>query len=545
MKTLIVDDEKPVRTAIRLIVDWERYGIDRIDEATNGLEAISIIEQEKPELVIMDMNMPLKNGIGLMEWLHEHRPETKFIVISGHNDFEFMRNTVWYSGIDYILKPVDEALVNAAVEKAVATWKEEQQERLAQLNSQAHVHEYLPVYAEKLLTSLIEDASSQNQVTRRLRDIHILPENLESLRLALLQIDRTDESLYRRFGHDWELLVFALLNICNEFLQMKQLGVAFRHRGKPNIIVLIVWRNPQTMPTLLAEINNGILGTLGRQMHFGLSPLISSITALPDAYEASDNALRSRNLLVLNSYIHSPSAAADSSMTARDTVRFDAYEARWKTALLSGQSQLIKDAVERWVTDIQKDGHLAPKNLEQWNRDIERFQTRLAYDTVGSAAGEIIASLKAKNSTEVPPDPDRNLLVMQDWQKYWEQMLLSLSEALQSIKLSGQDLLHDITAYLESNYQQNLSLFDIANRFYVSREYVSRKFKQKYGINMSEYLNRIRIDNAKLLLRNPQLKMAAIAELTGYKNEKYFSSVFKKQEGLSPNEYRKANPTEN
>lgn len=545
MKTLIVDDEKPVRTAIRLIVDWERYGIDRIDEATNGLEAISIIEQEKPELVIMDMNMPLKNGIGLMEWLHEHRPETKFIVISGHNDFEFMRNTVWYSGIDYILKPVDEALVNAAVEKAVATWKEEQQERLAQLNSQAHVHEYLPVYAEKLLTSLIEDASSQNQVIRRLRDIHILPENLESLRLALLQIDRTDESLYRRFGHDWELLVFALLNICNEFLQMKQLGVAFRHRGKPNIIVLIVWRNPQTMPTLLAEINNGILGTLGRQMHFGLSPLISSITALPDAYEASDNALRSRNLLVLNSYIHSPSAAADSSMTARDTVRFDAYEARWKTALLSGQSQLIKDAVERWVTDIQKDGHLAPKDLEQWNRDIERFQTRLAYDTVGSAAGEIIASLKAKNSTEVPPDPDRNLLVMQDWQKYWEQMLLRLSEALQSIKLSGQDLLHDITAYLESNYQQNLSLFDIANRFYVSREYVSRKFKQKYGINMSEYLNRIRIDNAKLLLRNPQLKMAAIAELTGYKNEKYFSSVFKKQEGLSPNEYRKANLTEN
>jgi two-component system response regulator YesN len=89
-----------------------------------------------------------------------------------------------------------------------------------------------------------------------------------------------------------------------------------------------------------------------------------------------------------------------------------------------------------------------------------------------------------------------------------------------------------------------VSLYDIANRFHVSREYISRKFKQKHGINIPEHLNRIRISKAKILLQNRGLKMAAISEMVGFKNEKYFSLVFKKQEGISPKEFRKLHEKE-
>lgn len=117
MKALIVDDESRVRKAIRLLVHWEEHGITDIQEADNGLKAIELIQQHRPNLVLLDMLMPLTNGLELMEWIHNHYPDTKFIVISGHDDFEFVRNTILYSGTDYILKPVDETAINAAVGK--------------------------------------------------------------------------------------------------------------------------------------------------------------------------------------------------------------------------------------------------------------------------------------------------------------------------------------------------------------------------------------------------------------------------------------------
>ncbi|WP_436756517.1 helix-turn-helix transcriptional regulator, partial [Streptomyces sp. URMC 124] len=79
-----------------------------------------------------------------------------------------------------------------------------------------------------------------------------------------------------------------------------------------------------------------------------------------------------------------------------------------------------------------------------------------------------------------------------------------------------------ITDYIEQHYQNEVSLYEIASRFHVSREYISRKFKQQHQVNIPEYINRLRISKAKILLQNPALKMAAIAEMVGFKNEKYF-----------------------
>ncbi|MNJ44989.1 HTH-type transcriptional regulator YesS [compost metagenome] len=96
----------------------------------------------------------------------------------------------------------------------------------------------------------------------------------------------------------------------------------------------------------------------------------------------------------------------------------------------------------------------------------------------------------------------------------------------------------DIVGYIEQHYAEEVTLQDIASRFYVSREYVSRKFKQDFGINFSDFLAHYRIDKSKQLMHNPHLTITQIAELVGFNDVKYFSKVFKKQEGLSPKMYR-------
>ncbi len=95
-----------------------------------------------------------------------------------------------------------------------------------------------------------------------------------------------------------------------------------------------------------------------------------------------------------------------------------------------------------------------------------------------------------------------------------------------------------IEEYVRSNYQQDIKLHEIADRFFLSREYISRKFKQEYHETITDYVTKIRIEKAKELLGNPFLKIYEIAETVGYQNDKYFIKVFKKREGQTPKEYR-------
>lgn len=536
MKALIVDDESRVRKAIRLLVHWEEHGITDIQEASNGLEAMELIDSEHPSIVLMDMLMPLKSGIDLMEWIHTHAPETKFLVISGHDDFEFVRNTVWYNGVDYILKPIEEDIVNAAVAKAVTTWKSEEQERRIASQQKVQVNEYRPVYAEKLFTSLIEDSSSHQQVVRRLKEEHAIPDGLQTIRLAVLQIDTTDKDLYGRFGNHVDLLLFAMLNICNELLSRNRTGTAFRHLGYQNIIILLIWDTRELLVTLLSEINQGIYSIVERYMHFGISPTGQFPADLPELYSAGLHSIRNRDLLRLNHFIHESNQV---NIEACQPVLFREVEDKWKLAILSAQPKLIEEAVAQWIALVRKQGIITPEQLERWNRDIERFQIRIIHEYAGPATNKLLSQLHEQQELIQQPNPDKYILSLSEWQQYWQEALNRLAQDLLSLKLSGQDLIHDITMYIEQNYKEDISLYDIADRFHVSREYVSRKFKQKHQINIPEYVNRLRISKAKPLLQNPNLKIAMIAEMVGFKNEKYFSLIFKKQEGLSPKEFRK------
>ncbi|MNE79958.1 HTH-type transcriptional regulator YesS [compost metagenome] len=98
----------------------------------------------------------------------------------------------------------------------------------------------------------------------------------------------------------------------------------------------------------------------------------------------------------------------------------------------------------------------------------------------------------------------------------------------------------DIIKYIDYHYQNEISLQDVASHFFVSREYISRKFKQEFGINFSDYLGQYRIDKAKTLMLNQNLKIVQISEMVGFHDVKYFSKVFKKQEGVSPKVYRQS-----
>lgn len=118
-KVLIVDDESPVREAVRLLGEWERFGVTHVFEASDGNEAKALILQERPDVVFSDLQMPHCNGIELMEWVHESTEQTKLVVLTGYDEYSYMRRAIQLGSFDYLLKPIDPDMLNDTLHRAL------------------------------------------------------------------------------------------------------------------------------------------------------------------------------------------------------------------------------------------------------------------------------------------------------------------------------------------------------------------------------------------------------------------------------------------
>lgn len=548
MKALIVDDEARVRKAVRLLVDWEAHQIDEILEAGNGNEAIEIIRQAKPALVIMDMMMESGNGIELMTWVNEFAGNTKFIVVSGHNDFEFVRQTVRHGGIDYILKPIEAEAINVAVAKAVAAWRSEEDDRSERQKQSIQLNEFKPIYGEKLLSALIDDPINSDLSLRRLCSDGIIPENIHSARLILVQTDAGNNPLIKRFGGDTELMNYAIVNICNEFLHSPHKGVAFRYWGGPPEIAIILWDIQTSVVELIGRINHGIYSTLQVRMHFGISSIGNLPKQLPYQRAEVAEALQRRNLLIHEDYCHFSSSSEefrDRKEIAKAEVRgnvsttnFADVKEDWKMAVISGSPEILSTAAQHWVDELSRGGVVTPEILNSWKNDALLFRSQLVREMLGPEAEGALAELEQADQLHPAPYTNGYSFSLFAWRDWSYTLMQELAEVIALKQAKERNPMHDIVKYIELNYASDLSLQEVAGKFFVSREYISRRFKQEYGINFSDFVVNIRIDKAKLLLQNPRLKLTQISEMVGFHDVKYFSKVFKKQVGSSPKDYR-------
>lgn len=535
MKVVIVDDEKHVRDAIRLLVDWETFGISQVVEAEDGESAVRIIQEEQPDLVFTDMMMPGMGGPGLLEWIHAHSPRTKTVVISGHDDFDLVRTAVKFGGSDYILKPIDPGELQEAVRKAADSRRREENHFLEQQRRNMEVNQIKPVYWDRMLSNLLEDPSCFDKIKGGLgRELGYTADCAEC-RAAVLSLEAAPPEIIGKFGSDMDLLYFTLSNICNEYLSGSKSGYAFRPSDGLGYIVLLFWRNLQTADVQVQRVHEGIAKTLKCRLDFGLSFAKAFPQGLGAAYQEAVSALRTRNLLKRSSWLHLPAAEP----AARKPLPFGDYEERFRLAVRSSQEDQLEAAVESWFRDIRALTFVSSEQLELWKQEFHIFRSRFLKELPGldGAEAELLGGVALQ-----PGRGEDGTLLLASWRQLLLQALTELSHLYRKHLHEDKHVIFEIAKYVEAHYREDITLQDIADRFFLSREYISRKFKQEFKENLSDYIGRIRIEKAKLLLLNPDCRIAQVAGQVGYQDEKYFSKVFKKLTGLTPGEYRK-NPT--
>ena len=118
-KLLIVDDEKQAREGIKRLLSWEDYGIIICGEATNGQEALKIMEEQNPDILLLDIQMPVMSGLELAKRIHDSNLDCKFIVLSGYDDFELVRKAMKYGAVDYLLKPSGKEEIIRTIEELI------------------------------------------------------------------------------------------------------------------------------------------------------------------------------------------------------------------------------------------------------------------------------------------------------------------------------------------------------------------------------------------------------------------------------------------
>lgn len=194
-KVLIVDDESPVREAVKLLGEWDRLGVTKVIEAQDGEEAKRIIAKERPALIISDLQMPRCNGIELMEWVHKEAEATKLIVLTGYDEYSYMRRAIQLGSFDYLLKPIDPDVLNETLARALADVIPDEDDPILQIGAFIERH-----YAEELSLQGMSERFylSREYISRRFKQQYGVNLSEYLLSIRMLEAKRLLETSRQR-----------------------------------------------------------------------------------------------------------------------------------------------------------------------------------------------------------------------------------------------------------------------------------------------------------------------------------------------------------
>ncbi|MGG1676128.1 response regulator [Neobacillus sp. NRS-1170] len=521
MKVLIVDDEKHVRDGIKLLGEWEQNGINDIYEAGNGEEAIQLIQTIKPEIIFSDMKMPKMDGTQLLEWIKDNQPNSKTIVVTGYDDYHYMRKAIHFGSLDYLLKPIDPEILNQTLEKAVKEWKKEEADRQRKESSTQLINEMKPVYRDRKLTQLLNSESMKENLYEEF-GFH-LSQNY------LVALARINGKTIEVFQGDRDLAYFTILNVINEILKENECGIGFRYLSNKGEIVIIFWNKFDLIDELLGRIYKSVRNAMDISCPIAIGKPVNKSFKLIDSYQHAKQVLLNSNIL------NKTTRVFQQNILQSDALRnLMAYSSNIELAVQAGEIEAFDDVINQIVNDFTENGYLSLNQLLHFENEYLVISRKWfkSYNLTLKVTENI------EKRVDLFFDQNGTFQLEKFIERKRREISLFLKKVKRSTKEKQSNIIYDIEKYLQANFDRDVKLQEISEHFYISREYISRKFKQEFNVNITDYIVKIRMERAKSLLKNSQLKIYEIANMIGYQDDKYFRKVFKKVVGVTPNEYR-------
>ncbi|HEY2493510.1 MAG TPA: response regulator [Paenibacillus sp.] len=546
-KLILVDDEADVREGLIEEIPWEKHGFQVVDKAENGREAIDLIDKYLPDVVVTDIHMPFMNGLELSNWIKDKYPNTKIIILTGYDEFEYAQKAIKLQIDEYVLKPFSARELIDILLKVKNQLDEETEDKENLQNLMQHYRKSLPVLRELFLSSLISRHVSSAEIREKCLSYEM---NLKAA-AYMVSVIRVD---YRHLEYeqcsettathgslegteDRQLQLFAVLNIAEEIGQRYQWGKVFLYQD--DVVFLSMLPDSQFEPSsqrtfeILEEIRQSVKKYLKLTVTIGVGSLTHSLEGLHQDYLEAIQALDYRLMLGNNRVIWIDDVESRQGEDRQDPLHYDEIKQQMVVRSIKlGTAQEVSDTVGSLFECLE---------LEQLTMKDYHVYVLEILTSIMKVAKEFNVELEQLfGSNELPFAEIYKFNNVNEVKMWITAVCVKLTNTISLGRQSSYNqLVESAKEYILIHYHESdISINKVCNYLHISTGYFSSIFKKEVKMTFVNFLMHHRMEAAKALLRSSDMKAFEIAEKVGFADPNYFSFCFRKKFGISPKEYR-------
>lgn len=533
IKVLIVDDEMLIRVGIKSCINREPNDYEVIGLAEDGIEALDIIEKMRPEIVLTDIKMPNMDGLELIERVKKQYPSTRIIVLSCYNEIDFIKKAMKLGADDYILKlsmqPEDLLNVLNSAKDALIS---EEEEKLQSSNNKLEIKLNKEFMKEDLYKKALDNSISVSRLVEELKNTgSFLSFPVKKTCLVCVSIDDYLNASMKSRLNDKYLLKFSVTNIIQEILAAYYTGdIIAIEKGKFLLIIDLGedTNYQETLKELCVKVNSALESYFNISVSFGISEISEDFKALNSMYTEAKEAIEHRFYY------------------GRGNILFyeKGQEFTDKIILLNLQDEKLligcldnldeegaKNIVYEFFNNFGISKEYQPSRVRM--AAVEIFNSFIRVAKKYEVESEFADSISDLGSN--PVDMFNNAETITDIQNCLGDIIGRLTECLLSKRLGAErpEILK-LKRFISERIYDEITLEKAAKMTNMSKSYLSSIFKKETGESFTDYVNRLKMEEAKVLIQKHNLKNYEAAEKLGFVDESYFSKLFKKYNGISP-----------
>ncbi|MBU9736792.1 response regulator transcription factor [Diplocloster agilis] len=514
MKALIVDDEKMIRIGIQKVIRWEEIGIEQVFTAASGKEAYEIVEEEKPEIMVTDINMAEMSGLDLIELVKSIVPEMRIIVLTGYDRFEYARQCLRLSVQEFLLKPIDEEVLTQTLKKQVQ-YLEELKEAEGETNvsrARAAAKQY---ELEKKLSDYLHGKITGQEIFTEEFYREYPYDSGQSMQAVIIR----PPQFVHHLQEEEEYISQSIRNICIGFIDAQGKGITLAdHDGRTVILYFVQNGAPEALKDIkkLTEI-------LKDEYNVTLKAVMGSVV---NGFRNITVSYNDACLLLEKNKNDFHEIVQNRNLQKRDKL-FKEVFSEMKAAMCAnvGNADCVMKIYERFK-----------QALESYSVPGEDV-SMCCYELASSVYFVYLSDSKSSADDRLPSF--MKILMNAGREEACEMTEIFLQNLLQGDEeKEAHQVVTKAKRYIKEHLAEEISVSSLASALYLTPNYFSRLFKRVTGEGCNEYIVQERIEKAKLLLKTTNLRTNRIAAMIGYRDTNYFSLAFKKKTGMSPTKFR-------
>ncbi|MDF2960715.1 MAG: DNA-binding response regulator [Paenibacillus sp.] len=517
---VIIDDDPNLLEGMRYSIPWDDLQVEWIGEAIDGRQGLKIVRERQPDIVMTDINMPVMNGLEMIEALRDEGFKGKFIILSGYADFEYARQAVRLQVDDYLSKPISVDSLHKVVSRVSERLDYDELTELEYVSMKDQLKLYQPFVMHEWLKSIV--TGSGYEKVNHIQEIKLKTEQWSMQEHLILGLEVFVNEPWKALENERSLLRFVVQNVTCEIVGNVFTDFDYVELHSYRYAIILHAPSEETSQDWLilqAEpLKKQLFSYLTKQLKISLRIELGSVIGdwrmLADSVASLFQADETENL----------SYAAP--------IRSFKFFRELATAIRNANETEAKHIIAGYESEHLQHQIFDGLGLNLWAGELWATIAYSLYD-IGIELEQITPKFNPTADIHDEYTPS----ALRVWLEQTIALIINSHHWSDNIK--HRQMTDFIVRFVHEHYADNLTLGVLADEIQISKNYLGQIFRNVIGETFNQYVTRVRMEKAKQMILEGKYYIYEIADKVGYSNIPYFSSQFKKYNGVNPTDLTK------